>query len=111
VPPPLAGAGSAYRKVRDRASFAFGLASVGAVLAVDDGTIRDIRLALGAIAPKPWRAHRAEAVLRGAVISAATLIEAVDAELSAATPLPGNAYKLTLVRRLVRGTLLELASR
>ena len=65
--PPLAFATrSRYRKVRDRASYAFALVSVAAALDVDDGIVRDVRLALGGVAPEPWRATKAEAVLRGA---------------------------------------------
>ncbi|NUS64076.1 MAG: xanthine dehydrogenase family protein subunit M, partial [Saccharothrix sp.] len=65
LPPLPAGARSLYRKVRDRASFAFALVSVAAVLRVEDGVVRDVRLALGGVAHKPWRARRAEDVLRG----------------------------------------------
>ena len=64
--PPLAFARrSAYRKVRDRASYAFAVDSVAAALDVDDGLVRDVRLALGAVAPVPWRARRAEQALLG----------------------------------------------
>jgi xanthine dehydrogenase YagS FAD-binding subunit len=56
---------SAYRKVRDRASYAFALVSVAAALDVADGVVRDVRLALGAVAPVPWRARAAESALRG----------------------------------------------
>ena len=65
VPALPAGARSAYRKVRDRASYAFALVSVAAVLEVADGRVRDVRIALGGAAHKPWRASRAEEVLRG----------------------------------------------
>ena len=57
---------SRYRKVRERASFAFALVSVAAALDVVDGEVRDVRIALGGVAHKPWRAHAAEAALRGA---------------------------------------------
>jgi xanthine dehydrogenase YagS FAD-binding subunit len=56
---------SAYRKVRDRASYAFAVASVAAALEVADGIVRDVRLAFGAVAPVPWRAVKAEEALRG----------------------------------------------
>ena len=58
-------ANSRYRKVRDRASFAFALVSVAAVLGVEGGVVREVRLALGGVAPIPWRAQRAEAALQG----------------------------------------------
>jgi xanthine dehydrogenase YagS FAD-binding subunit len=54
-----------YRKVRDRASYAFALVSVAAALDVADGTVRDVRIGLGGVAHKPWPAVRAEAALRG----------------------------------------------
>jgi xanthine dehydrogenase YagS FAD-binding subunit len=57
--PPLAfGANAAYRKVRDRSSYAFALVSVAAAIEVRDGVVRDVRLALGGVAHKPWRAWR-----------------------------------------------------
>ena len=108
--PPLAfGANSRYRKVRDRASFAFALVSVAAALDIADGVVRDIRLALGGVAHKPWRATNAEEALRGAPVSEQLVCDAVDAELADATPLPGNAFKVPLARRVIVSTLLELA--
>jgi len=108
--PPLAYAGnSAYRKVRDRASYAFGVASVAAALDVAGGVVRDVRLAIGAVAPVPWRARAAERVLAGRPATAEWFGRATDAELAAATPLPDNAFKLTLVRNIVVRMLCELA--
>ncbi len=76
---------STYRKVRDRSSYAFALVSVAAALELGaDGTIRDVRLALGGVAHRPWRAHAAEAVLRGARADDAIFRQAADAELAAA---------------------------
>src|SRR5262249_14628172 len=63
IPPCPAAATSTYRKVRDRSSYAFALVSVAAALEVVEGKIADVRIALGGIAPKPWRARRAEASL------------------------------------------------
>jgi xanthine dehydrogenase YagS FAD-binding subunit len=110
--PPLAfAARSRYRKVRDRASYAFALVAVAAALAVtDDGMVRDVRLALGGVAPKPWRAWKAEAVLRGAPATAQTFARAAEAELADAQPLPGNAFKVPLVRHTLVRTLLDLAA-
>jgi xanthine dehydrogenase YagS FAD-binding subunit len=65
VPSNGVAARSHYRKVRDRASYAFALVSVAAGLEMEGGTIKDVRLALGGVAHKPWRAERAEAALRG----------------------------------------------
>jgi xanthine dehydrogenase YagS FAD-binding subunit len=109
--PPLAfAARSRYRKVRDRASYAFALVSVAAALAVtDDGIVRDVRLALGGVAPKPWRAWQAEAALRGQPATEASFVRAAEAELAAAHPLPGNAFKVPLARNVIARTLLDLA--
>ena len=65
LPGPSARLPSTYRKVRDRASYAFALVSVAAALRVEGGVVRDVRLALGGVAHKPWRAATAEAVLSG----------------------------------------------
>ena len=100
---------SAYRKVRDRASYAFGVVSVAAALDVADGVIRDARLALGAVAPMPWRARRAEQVLAGRPATAEWFGRAADAELAAAAPLPDNAFKVTLARNIVVRMLSVLA--
>jgi xanthine dehydrogenase YagS FAD-binding subunit len=100
---------SAYRKVRDRASYAFGVASVAVALDVADGVIRDVRLAIGAVAPVPWRARAAEQVLAGRPATAEWFGRAADAELAGAAPLPDNAFKVTLVRNLVVRMLSELA--
>ncbi len=99
---------SRYRKVRDRASYAFALVSVAAALDVADGVVRDVRLALGGVAHKPWRAWQAEAALRGAPATEETFRRAADAELAAAQPLPGNAFKVPLARTLIVRTLLDL---
>jgi xanthine dehydrogenase YagS FAD-binding subunit len=115
IVPPASGAGtsgvsaSGYRKVRDRASYAFAVVSVAAVLTVEDGTVADVRIALGGVAPKPWRARRAEQALRGG--PAGDFSRAIDLDLAEAEPLEGNAFKLPLLRRVVTATLTELASR
>jgi xanthine dehydrogenase YagS FAD-binding subunit len=100
---------SRYRKARDRASYAFALVSVAAALDVADDTVRDVRLALGGVAHKPWRATRAEAALRGASTTTDAFREAADAELADARPLPGNEFKVPLVRNMIVGILTELA--
>ena len=105
--PPL-GMPSRYRKVRERASFAFALVSIAAALDVDGGVVRDVRLALGGVAHKPWRAWRAEEVLRGAPATDESFRRAADAELEAAEPLRDNGYKVPLARNLIVRTLTEL---
>jgi len=100
---------SAYRKVRDRASYAFAVTSVAAALDVAGGVVKDARLALGAVAPVPWRARIAEQALVGRPATAEWFGRAADAELAAADPLPDNAFKLTLVRNVVIRMLSALA--
>jgi xanthine dehydrogenase YagS FAD-binding subunit len=107
--PPLAWARrSRYAKVRERASFAFALVSVAAAVDVDDKTVRDVRLAIGGVAHKPWRATRAEEMLRGAPATEESFARAAQAELAAARPLRDNAFKVSLAHNLVVRTLLEL---
>ncbi|NEC14127.1 xanthine dehydrogenase family protein subunit M [Streptomyces sp. SID8014] len=109
--PPAPAARSRYRKVRERASYAFAIGSVAAALTVEDGRVREARLALGAVASRPWRARAAEAVLTGAPADGTTFAAAADAELAAARPLPRNGYKVPLMRNLVVSVLTELAER
>jgi xanthine dehydrogenase YagS FAD-binding subunit len=107
--PPLAfAARSAYRKVRDRASYAFALVSAAAALDVAGGVVRDVRLALGGVAHKPWRATRAEDVLRGAPATAEMFGHAAEAVLAEARPLEQNAFKVPLVRNVLVRTLTDL---
>jgi xanthine dehydrogenase YagS FAD-binding subunit len=104
-------ANSTYRKVRDRASYAFALVSVAAAIELsDDGLIRDVRLALGGVSHKPWRARKAEAVLRGAPATEANFSVAADAELQAARGLRHNAFKIELAKRVVIACLGELSN-
>ncbi|MEU1127201.1 xanthine dehydrogenase family protein subunit M [Streptomyces sp. NPDC005899] len=110
LPPRPDGSASLYRKARDRASYAFALASVAAVLAVRDGRVAHASLAFGGLAHRPWRARAAEDLLRGAPAGPETFARAVDAELEAARPLRDNGFKVDLARRLALGVLTELAS-
>ncbi|MGZ6694671.1 MAG: FAD binding domain-containing protein [Solirubrobacteraceae bacterium] len=105
---PLAAA-SRYRKVRDRASYAFAVASVAAAPEGRDGVVADCRIACGGLAPVPWRALRAEDALRGTPATEASFAAAADAELAAAAPLRDNAFKVPLARNLLIATLTELS--
>ncbi|WP_421873024.1 FAD binding domain-containing protein [Pararhizobium sp.] len=96
---------SSYRKVRDRASYAFALVSVAAVLEMEDGHIKDVRIALGGVAHKPWRASKAEAVLLGRPLTEKILQDAASAELSDAKPLRDNGFKIELVNRTLVAVL------
>ena len=100
---------STYRKVRDRASYAFALVSVAAALELEGSVVKDVRLALGGVAPKPWRAFKAEQALRGQPATEQAFRAAADAELADAKPLGGNAFKIELARRTITAVLRELA--
>jgi len=104
---------STYRKVRDRASYAFALVSVAAALEVVDGTVQDVRIALGGVAHKPWRATAAEEALRGQAATDASFRAAAEAELASAeaveTPVGSNAFKVPLVVGTLTATLRSLA--
>ncbi|MCH1866232.1 xanthine dehydrogenase family protein subunit M [Nocardioides sp. CFH 31398] len=106
---------STYVKVRDRASYAFALVSVAAGLELDgdgeDAVVRDVRLAWGGVAHKPWRATAAEDVLRGRPLDAAAVREAVDAETRDATTTTENAYKPAMLRGATTAALAALAGR
>jgi xanthine dehydrogenase YagS FAD-binding subunit len=100
---------STYRKVRDRASYAFALVSVAAGLTMRAGAIAEIGIAFGGIAPKPWRAFKAEAALRGGPATAQAFAAALADELADAAPLPANAFKIELAQRTLSAVLAELS--
>ncbi len=99
---------STYRKVRDRSSYAFALVSVAAILNVKDGLIADARIGLGGVAHKPWRARKAEAILRGGPATIAQFEAAAGAELADAQPLQDNVFKVELARRTIVAVLEDL---
>jgi xanthine dehydrogenase YagS FAD-binding subunit len=107
--PSAAAAHSTYRKVRDRASYAFALVSVAAGMKVEDGRIQDVRIALGGVAAKPWRALRAEAALRGGPASPQAFADAAAAEMADARPQSANGFKVELAQRTLCAVLTELA--
>ncbi len=104
---PLA-ANSTYRKVRDRASYAFALVSVAAALELDGDRIKDVRIALGGVAHKPWRALKAEASLRGGPATEQAFRAAAQAELADASPLRDNGFKVELATRTIAAVLGDL---
>nr|QAY30732.1 xanthine dehydrogenase family protein subunit M [uncultured bacterium] len=109
IPPLSFGYRSTYRKVRDRASYAFALVSVAAALDVNGaGEVQDVRLALGGVAHKPWRALKAEAILKGQSATADTFRAAAEAELADAIGLRDNAFKIELAKRTIVAILEEL---
>ena len=109
LPPMPRAARSNYRKVRDRASYAFALVSVAAVLEIEGGTVKEARIALGGVAHKPWRALKAEAALRGGPATADAFRAAAQAELADARPLRDNGFKVELAQRTITAVLSDLA--
>lgn len=104
---------SLYRKVRDRASYEFALASAAVLLETADGTagsgVRSARVALGGVATRPWRCPEAERVLLSGGPPTPDLLDAAaDAAVAGAVALPDNGYKIELARRVVRHALAEL---
>ena len=101
LPKPVPGAKSVYLKLRDRASYEFALASAAVVAKVEGGHIRYIRVAMGGVGTKPWRAHEAEAALLGKPANAEHFRKAADAALAGAKPQKDNTFKIELAKRCV----------
>jgi xanthine dehydrogenase YagS FAD-binding subunit len=107
LPPPPPGV-QVYRKVRDRASYAFALVSVAAIVDSVRGRIRTARLAFGGVAPKPWRVTAAEQSLANAAAGANSFDAAADAVLESAHGYGSNDFKIPLTRRTLHGVLGEI---
>ncbi len=99
-----------YVKVRDRASFEFALLSVAAVIRIDAGTIVHARLVCGGVAPAPWRLPAGEALLIGQKPERGVFTVAAAAAVEGAPPLPGNSFKVELLRRALVRTLTTIAT-
>jgi xanthine dehydrogenase YagS FAD-binding subunit len=99
---------SVYLKFRDRESYEFALASVAAAVRIEDGTVAQVRLALGGVGTKPWRARRAEASLLGQPATGASFAEAARQELASARPRPLNSFKVELAQRAIVRALATL---
>jgi len=110
LPPPIAGSKQVYLKLRDRASYEFALASSAVVMKVDDGNIRDIRIALGGVGTKPWRSPEAEAVLAGKPANAESFRYAAEAAMRDAKPQSENKFKIELAKRCLMHTLQTAAN-
>jgi xanthine dehydrogenase YagS FAD-binding subunit len=105
IPVPAEGARSAYVKVAEREAWDFALVSAAVQLALDGDTVRAARVALGGVAPVPWRATAAEEALVGQTLSAETVEHAALASTEGARPLARNAYKVELAQGVVREAL------
>ncbi len=105
---------SLYRKVRDRESYAFANASAAVALDLDGDVLRDVRIGLGGVATIPWRARRAEAMLRGRTLDETTAAAAAEAEFAHAQTREHNSYKValgkaTMVRALLDAQAMEIS--
>jgi xanthine dehydrogenase YagS FAD-binding subunit len=107
VPALPVAATSTYVKYRDRQSYEFALVSVFSAVRVDAGKIAEVRLALGGVATRPWRARRAEARLLGAPATAESFRAAADDELADAVTRDRNAFKVELTKRAIVRALLQ----
>lgn len=109
LPPPPAGT-QLYRKVRDRASYAFALVSVAGIVSVEDGKIASAALAFGGLGPMPWRDSAVEAALIGQAPSTAAFEAAADALLAEAKGFGSNDFKIPLTRRTLIACLRDLTA-
>ncbi|MEZ6185394.1 MAG: xanthine dehydrogenase family protein subunit M [Planctomycetota bacterium] len=107
LPPPPGGA-QAYLKVRQRSSYAFALVSVAAALELEGGEVAQVRVALGGVAPRPWRARTLERALRGRPATREAFRAAVRAELEPAVGRGQNDFKIPLTERVLIGVLEDL---
>ncbi|MBZ9848815.1 xanthine dehydrogenase family protein subunit M [Mesorhizobium sp. CA14] len=110
IPGSAAARRSTYIKVRDRQSYEFAAASaaVGLELEGDGRTIRDIRVALGGVATKPWRARAVEDALKGKALDEATIREASELAMEGAVDHGANRYKIALAPRVIARAILKL---
>jgi xanthine dehydrogenase YagS FAD-binding subunit len=108
LPPPPRGQ-QVYRKVRDRASFAFALVSIATIVEREGDRVRAARVAFGGVSYKPWRSGEAEAALAGAAVTRASFDVAGAAALGNARGYGHNDFKIPLARRTLRATLADAA--
>jgi xanthine dehydrogenase YagS FAD-binding subunit len=111
LPAPRRGAKQVYLKLRDRASYEFALASAAVVAEVSAGKISYVRVALGGVGTRPWRAHEAEAELMGKAADAAVFARAAEAALHEAKPQTGNGFKVELAKRCMVHALAQATAK
>lgn len=100
---------SLYRKIRERDSYAFALASAAVALRIESTSVREVRIALGGVATKPWRAREAEELLVGRTLDEASAVRAADVAFADARPQHENGYKVALGKATLVRALLEAA--
>jgi xanthine dehydrogenase YagS FAD-binding subunit len=110
IPASAAARNSTYLKVRDRQSYEFAAASaaVGIEFEADGRTVRDIRVALGGVATKPWRARAVEQALAGKFLDVETVTQASRLAMEGAVAHGGNSYKIELAPRVVARAILKM---
>jgi len=107
LPAPERATRSVYIEAREKQSFDWPLVSVAAVIATENGIVRDARIVMGAVAPIPWRSKEGERALMGMHLNEETAADAAEAALRQATPLPQNRYKVPIAKALVRRAVLR----
>jgi xanthine dehydrogenase YagS FAD-binding subunit len=110
VPSPAQGTKSTYLKFKEKDSMDWALSAVGCAITTRNGRVSDARIVLGGVAPIPWRAKEAEAVLRGQAVTPALADQAAEAALKGAQPLADNGYKVPLTKVLIRRAVLACAT-
>jgi xanthine dehydrogenase YagS FAD-binding subunit len=105
---------SLYLKIRDRESYEFALTSAAVALDLDGDRMRDVRIALGGVATKPWRSHEAEDALRGQLLTEDNAMRAAGAAFASAQPRKHNAFKVklgqeTIIRALMQARSMEIS--
>jgi xanthine dehydrogenase YagS FAD-binding subunit len=113
LPPNALASHSYYLKIRDRASYAFALVSVGAALELEggaQGTVKDVRLVIGGVAHKPWPVREAHSLLVGRRLETALLTQVADAAARGAKPYRDNEFKVPLMKRAIVRALTEAAA-
>ena len=110
LPPPRTGSRQVYLKLRDRASYEFALASAAVVMTLNGGTIRYVRIGMGGVGTKPWRAPEAEAALTGKPANAGNFRQAAEAALRNAKPQSENKFKVELAKRCLTHALQTAAN-
>jgi xanthine dehydrogenase YagS FAD-binding subunit len=110
LPPARPRARSYYLKLRDRASYEFALASTAVTMSFEDGTMRDVRLALGGVATRPWLAVRAAQLLEGRSPEPKLFRDAAELALLGAVGRPENRFKIELAKRCIGSALAHVTS-
>jgi xanthine dehydrogenase YagS FAD-binding subunit len=110
LPPQGFAANYSYLKIRDRLSYAFALVSVAAALEFENNRVKEARLALGGVAPKPWRKAEAEAALRGEAADRTAFTRAAEVLLRDSRGFAHNAFKIDLARRAIERALMQAAN-